>query len=121
MILGVNVDTNAGPVPTAEQCSAVAIGGTNCVSTFIAVGGRLFIAGVVGVTLVGADASAQAVEALPAPIEISVVPTVPSQVSAADLRDAYEHLRRQMAIEGTPFLNATELEREIADRKGTRS
>lgn len=38
-----------------------------------------------------------------------------------DIKAAYEKLRQQMAAEGIPFLNAAELEREIADRKGTRS
>lgn len=36
------------------------------------------------------------------------------------VKSAYEMLREQMASEGTPFLNATELEREIAERRGMR-
>jgi len=41
--------------------------------------------------------------------------------AGADLKEAYEQLRQQMLSEGLPFLGAAELEREIAERKGTRS
>ncbi len=130
MIAGVNVDANAGMegviMATSEQSGIppanAKIGGTSPISTipFMPVG-SLLIAGVIGVTLLVADAAAQGVEA---PIEISVVPSYTvyaSQMTEADLREAYEGLRRQALSEGIPFLNAAELEREIAGRKGTRS
>jgi hypothetical protein len=57
-------------------------------------------------------------------LEITVAPTALTPESHSvefDLEGSYEELRRQMASEGVPFLDADELEREIADRKGTRS
>jgi hypothetical protein len=113
-------------VMASEQCPIPAsnpmIGGTNCGLTipFMPPVGKLLIAGIIGVTLMVADSAA---EAPLAPIEITVVPQaapILAEVSGLDLREAYEHLRQQMAAEGIPFLNAAELEREIADRKGTR-
>ena len=43
------------------------------------------------------------------------------EVSGASLKASYENLRRQMEAEKLPFLNAEELECEIADRRGNRS
>ena len=44
-----------------------------------------------------------------------------SEVAGVELKEAFESLRRQMVSEGIPFLDAAELESEIASRKGTRS
>jgi hypothetical protein len=54
-------------------------------------------------------------------IEISVASMPHDRVAQGNLKAVYEELRRQMVAEGLPFLNATELEREIAERKGIRS
>ena len=131
MITGVNVDANAGlegvVTLTSEQLDIppanAKIGGTNSALAipFMPVG-SLLVAGVIGITLMVSNGASQPVEAF-APIEISVAPAMSSlaQVTPLDLREAYEHLRQQMLSEGIPFLNATELDQEIADRKGTRS
>ena len=129
MITGVNVNMTVGlesVVMAAEQCATPApnamVGGTSgSTIPFMAPVGKLLIAGIIGATLMVADPAADAPFA---PIEISVVPQAAAmlaEVSVLNIREAYELLRQQMASEGIPFLNAAELEREIADRKGTRS
>ncbi len=74
----------------------------------------------IGVTLTGADAAAYSVEDPFVRIKISVVP-VQARALALNLKETYENLRHQMVSEGLPLLSATELESEIAERKGTRS
>lgn len=122
MIAGINVNTGAGlgVVLTAEQFDIppvnATIGGTRPSSIIPLMPVGLLVAGMISATLTVIDPSVNVADAPMAPIEISVV-----QVSAHDLKQAYEHLRQQMISEGIPFLNAAELEREIAERKGTRS
>jgi hypothetical protein len=85
----------------------------------------LIVAGVVATAVAMSVPSVAAGEHPPLVVEISVDPGEymfhGGQMTGADLRQAYEDLRRQMLSEGIPFLNAAELEREITDRKGTRS
>lgn len=77
------------------------------------------VAGVIGIGIAVANEHAWPM------VEISVNPEAyivhGGQMTGDDLRQAYEELRRQMVSEGIPLLNAAELEREIADRKGPRS
>jgi hypothetical protein len=86
--------------------------------------GGIVVAGIIGVAL-GLSGPAGAVNEHSWPtIEITVAPAAHlahDPVEGVDLKGAYEALRRQMVFEGVPFLDAAELEREIADRKGTRS
>ena len=131
MITGMNMNVNDGlegaVMLTSEQCAIppanAIVGGTNATSTipFTPVG-SLLIAGMIGLTLLVADPFVHAVETPLGSIEISIVPTpLQTNVSILNPRETYERLRQQMASDGIPFLDAAELEREIADRKGTRS
>src|ERR1022692_4451226 len=129
MITGINFDTGVGAdgiVLTAEQCDIPAVsakvGGTQPTSIVPLMPAGLLVAGIisVGLTIRPNDHIAH----VPiTPIEISVVPSaaIVAQGSALDLKQTYELLRQQMLSEGLPFLDAEELEREIVDRKGTRS
>jgi hypothetical protein len=129
MITGINFDTTAGAdgiVLTAEQCDIPAvsakIGGTQPTSIIPLMPVGLPVAGIisVGLTIHPNDYIAPVPVA---PIEITVVPSavIVAQGTGLDLKQAYEMLRQQMLSEGLPFLNEEELEREIVDRKGTRS
>lgn len=77
--------------------------------------GGVVVAGIVGAALVISGCPTTDEKGWPT-IEITV-----AQRAGVGLKEAYEELRQQMVCEGVPFLNAAELEQEIADRKGTRS
>lgn len=126
MISGVNVNAGGGLAGVLTIISEhysippsnVEIGGVTYSRSMIPIVPirDLIVAGITG------GAGTQVAEASDSPVEISVVPQfgLEADTPAFDVKDAYERLRRQMISEGLPFLNASELEREIADRKGSR-
>lgn len=125
MIDGANIEAGVELriVLTSEQAAFPAIsarvGGTQP-TTIIPFMPVMIVAGVIATGLMVEPAGGPVAAA---PIEISVASNAPVVASGVTLglKEVYEQLRMQMASDGLPFLNADELEREIADRKGSRS
>jgi hypothetical protein len=129
IVTGINFDTGAGAervVLTSEQYdipfASAKVGGTQPTTIIPLMPVGLLITGMISVGL-SLHPNDDTPPAPLAPIEISVEPSAAVFVpgSVLDMKQAYEHLRQQMLSEGLPLLDAEELEREIADRKATRS
>ena len=132
MTTGVNVKAG-GELGTIALCSeqfnippaSASIGGASYRPLVIRMPplSGMVVAGIVGAALTLSAPAAVNEVAWPT-VEITVAPIVlgaHGEMAGFDLKTTYDELRRQMVSEGVPFLNAAELEREIADRKGTRS